>query len=132
MSKSKKNLAVGDLLPWQDELPPFVAYGIARKKRPLLPGEKLRYTITEISERSGIPERTCCRISSKLSWRGVRPELASAFLWACEINPFKLESEKKFIRKMMTGKRKFPHLLPIQVKNLEVRCARAELGRAEK
>jgi len=122
-----KSPTSGVLLSRLNQCRPFVCYALARKPDTSLRGREKRYTLAEISDRSGISERTCYRLANKLSWRGVDVELASAFFYGCGVNPFQLQIQKNYVKKTSQVKNKFSHLLPSQRKSLENKLARLEL-----
>lgn len=124
---SVKITTSGVLLNRLNKCRPFFCYALARKPDRSLRGRHKRYTLAEISERSGIPERTCYRLANKLSWRGVDIELGSAFFYGCGVNPFQLQVQKNYVKKTSQVKHKFAHLLPSQLKSLENKLARLEL-----
>lgn len=66
------------LMCLDEECPPFFAYALARVK----PNGKWAGPVV-IAKRSGLSHRTVTRLGAKISWRGVKLDVASAFLHAC-------------------------------------------------
>lgn len=70
----------------------------------------------EIVERSGLNLRTICRLNYAPSWKGIRIEVASAFIYGCGFNILKNSDVNRFLKlKTATD---FSHLMPFQKKLL--------------
>jgi len=78
-----------------DQCPPFLAYALARSGT----GSNLRRpTLEELVKQSGLPERTFIRVSQKLTWAAVKIETARAFLVACNVDPWVMKDQRKFLK----------------------------------
>lgn len=77
------------------QCPPFLAYALARKGT----GKNLhRPTLEQLVKLSGMPERTFVRLSQKTDWEGVKIGAAESFLAACNVDPWVMKEQRKFLK----------------------------------
>lgn len=115
------------ILNFLNRTPPFWVYALARPRKA---GQLRRYTLFEISSRSGLSFRTVTRISAKLSWSGVKIEQADAFFRACNVDPWHLHRQKEFVRSVMLGGGSFSHLTKKQISTLNRNVQRLAMIKA--
>lgn len=105
-----------------DEFPPFVVYALAREG-----GRHGRHLSTSaVSRRSGLPERTCIRVSGKLSWRGVKVEVLDAFCYGCDFDWENLQKQRTYLYHTRSAANPFNHLNARQKNKLMQRRIRWE------
>jgi len=93
------------------KFPPFLCFALARDER----GRGL--TIPEISQRSGIPQRTINRISKKLTWDNVKSKVIDDFLRGCNFQDARKQTD--FMRKTARSGNAFSHLSKLRRKGFE-------------
>ena len=105
------------------ECPPFFAYAMARNKP-----HGGWIGVGELCKRAGLTRRTVIRIGSKISWQGVKLEVASRFLKGCGIgmcgwNLLYMNRERSYLNwQHKSRKRPYNHLTDQQWKNYNKKC----------
>jgi hypothetical protein len=105
------------LLQHLDRFPPFLCFALARDNhhRPLL---------EVITKQAGLNKRTFQRIAKRISWKGVKVCQVDLFCSACGVNIWNMKNHRDYISKTMQCRRPFTHLMPQQLKQFQVQCAR--------
>jgi hypothetical protein len=116
------------LLEFLDQNPPFWCFALARNREARKKASRL--SREEISKRSGLSLRTIDRITSRISWRGVRVDQASAFLVGCGTDLFHVNVDKNFVLNVVRRGVQFPHLTAVQLKALNQRVERFQAAKA--
>ena len=99
-----------------DSCPPFLCYALARK---VSGGVVSHPTLAELTAASGLPWRTFVRLAQRTSWDGFKVSTMKAFLTACNIDPFVMSRQKRFLRSNMG---RLPHLNKRQLRVFIARC----------
>jgi hypothetical protein len=91
-------------------VPPFVCWAYAGNRR-----RKSGHTpVPEMVESSGLNRRMVLRIRDRITWQGVRVEVADAFMRGCGVNPNNCWRMRKYLRFTTTRKQPLRHLTPSQ------------------
>ena len=97
--------------------PPFLICGLARKPNVSL-------TMRAMATASGLPLRTFCRISSKLSWDGVKHENIEPFCRGCCFDAKHISKEVSYLRSTAKADVKFAHLKGVRRTTFDRRLAK--------
>ncbi len=104
------------LLAKIDQLPPFIAFALARKGRK-------RPTLDELVKASGLSLRTFTRIARKFSWGTVKASQIDAFCRACDVDLLCQYRQREFIKRATNSENSFSHLSARQRKTFDRQCS---------
>jgi len=76
------------------QVPPFLVHAVAIK-----PGGRRRFTLDEITARSGLNERTYLRYARMISWGRINLDAIERVLAGTGVNPWCFERHRNFLRK---------------------------------
>lgn len=103
------------LLAKIDQLPPFVAFALARRHRK-------RPTLDALVKASGLSLRTFTRIARKFSWGTVKASQIDAFCRACDVDLLCQYRQREFIARAVNSEHSFAHLSARQRKKFDGQC----------
>lgn len=120
---------IGRILSRLDMMPPFFVYyaaghGQLNSKRSHSKFAAPHLSMEELSNRSGISQRTICRLASQITWDNVKVKHIEPFCRACGVDIFDLKYFRYYVRLTVNTKRPYSHLTKPQLRRFNFLCER--------